>query len=1047
MIKNKTKIKTKFIATLVAIFMLISNISVAIIGLKAAGERLFAYQSSVSISNSNFNSPSISSGTTLPVTPSSWTKKNTTDDVTAGIITLDTEIATDEKIEKNYKLENLIPEYTGMADKQVLMLNAVNNTAAAGYASSTISMSKASFYVVEFMAYTQSDAHASAKITGNDSVKDKILTINTNASWRKYRIYVATSNMEALSANLELWLGVEGKSKSAGAVFFDNIAMKQYDNSTFVTALNAELGDYLLIDLNNRYVPNFMKNADFETQIADDNWKVMQNSMVGANKTVNGLVNLTTFNANDTKVTDEIKNTNIYGNKNALLINNLESGFVGYESGYFTIAKNGLYRLSFLVKSNITAGSASAKLVERNPYTNELLSDGTTNPNYYPSSTYEAKSFTISSLSSSGETSEITNGWKTYSFFVKANVFIDTELSIQIMLGSESEGATGYILFDHFTLEKITSNEWTANVADGTEANLDQYATETSIKNGAFNLIKIESADETYPYAPESWTLTTKKSNGTVLNGVINTSVDGTALSIPTITPINNKYTNNNVLMIGNISSNNQKYKSSSVSLAANSYAKITVDVLTYDLATAKAGIRLVAGDDVLAEIANISTDGTWQTYTLLVKTGYEAKDIAIELNLGENGEGTGYAFFDNVIYSTELDAEKFDADTTSKKADLSVYNFTNIPADSTETQGVYAPYDFTASNAGKVNEGAVTSGVIDTSKYGTSEGYNESSFANPGHPEGESSKVLMIKSTEDVYYLYGANVASKIEKDNYYKIVVKVKTQNVQQDLENKKYKDSSNKNEYPFGASINIDGIDAQFTGIDTNGEWKTYTIYINCTTDSDIKLQLSLGSENALTKGAAYFSAASIEKIEESDYTSGIKQLEDDASIDNVLAIGNTDVKKDEDSEEQSNGVNFDWMLIPSLVFGIAIIFAVVMVIVRQTKRKSHKKAKIQKEYSKENMKKLADNHKLALDSIKKRKAELVRKQNRVAEKLNEEKMKTNDIAAENIEKYKAEYDELGKKIAAIEEERRKENSNYKLTVDGLKDMKIADEKRNK
>ena len=58
-----------------------------------------------------------------------------------------------------------------------------------------------------------------------------------------------------------------------------------------------------------------------------------------------------------------------------------------------------------------------------------------------------------------------------------------------------------------------------------------------------------------------------------------------------------------------------------------------------------------------------------------------------------------------------------------------------------------------------------------------------------------------------------------------------------------------------------------------------------------------------------------------------------------------------------------------------------------------------------------------------------------------------MKTSEKAAQNVEKLKAEYNELGVKIQSIETERKKENANYKQTVDSLKDMKAAEEKRKK
>ena len=121
------KSKTKFIPFMVAGMMTFSSLGAAAISLsksKITREVLEAYSSSVSLSNEEFTNPTISSSTNLPTNPLSWTTIDKTENVTAGVITLDTDIATTEKVENSYKLSSLPREYTGMSDKQVLMLNA-----------------------------------------------------------------------------------------------------------------------------------------------------------------------------------------------------------------------------------------------------------------------------------------------------------------------------------------------------------------------------------------------------------------------------------------------------------------------------------------------------------------------------------------------------------------------------------------------------------------------------------------------------------------------------------------------------------------------------------------------------------------------------------------------------------------------------------------------------------------------------------------------------------------------------------------------------------
>lgn len=1050
---SKTKNKTKFLAVTMASFMAVSNLGLAINGLtksKLVKETLEAYSADLSISNDDFTSPTISSSTNLPRTPSNWTQIEKPENVTAGIITLNTEIATSDKISNSYKLSKLPREYTGMDDKQILMINAGTNQATAGYKSSSLSLSSGSNYVIKFRAYSEVGSFGSARISGNSELEKStnILTINTNGMWVEHKIYVKTNNLSSVTANLELWLGVTGQNQSAGAVFFDDISAASYDYTTFTSMLNNDIAtkaEFKYVNLERENVSDFIENSSFESELGNSNWILAENnSLHAANQTINGRFNVENFSTDDTKINADIQNTNVYGNKYALVINNLESGYVGYKSSYFTVKSKKLYKLSFLVKTGTLENGATVKLVERNPYTNQKLSDGITdNPYYYNNSSYESQTFTINNISTSSYSNSYTNNWQEYSFYIKGSSLIDTEMNLELWLGTESASEKGYVLFDEFTMQEITSNEYTSNSSNGTIANLNQGTTETDFKNGAFNLFEIENVEDSYPYTPSNWTLTSSKSNGTK-NGIINTAANNLALGLPTISAINPSYSNNNVLMIGNLSNNNQKYTSTNVSVTANSYAKITLKVLTTELNVAKAGIRVVDSDTVIGEILNIDTESEWKTYTIFVKTGFEEKSIKLELSLGENAEGTGYAFFDNVLYTSSLTADDYSNLEADKKIDLSKNDWSNIPQKSTSTQGVYTPYDWSASYSDSTDIGSVTAGVIDTTKYGTNEGYNESNFDAPEHPEGEGSKVLMIKSTSDTYYTYKSILKSSLENGSYYKISVNIKTDRLSQNDENIQYKDSKKSVAYPYGATINVDGIDATFAGINTNGEWKTYTMYINSTTESEIALELSLGNKNALTSGVVYFSSTSIEKITEDDYADGIKILESDSSIDNVLAIGNTDIKsEDEESDDSSsnNGeISFNWLLVPSIITGLAILVAVVGVIWRNYRKKAPKKPKIQKPYSKENFKKLAEQHKIELGQIKEQKSKLVAKQNSIAIDLN----KAKEQNSENVQKLEKEYAEINKKLNQIEVKKQESNKKYKQKVSELKTMKKAERK---
>src|SRR5574344_724493 len=252
MINKKTTSKTKFIALIVAIFILLINGGLTLINFaKKSISDFYAYESSVSFSNGDFSSPS--SGT-FPLSPSSWTAKESTDDVVSGIISLDSSISTTDKVTNTFKLDSLPRIYTGMAsDEQVLMINAKSSLACMGYQSQTISMSAGNFYVVSFKAYTEVGTVASARLEGYDDTESKFLTIVTDGQWEDYRIYVATKDISALSPNLEFWLGVkkpDSTQTSKGACFFDKVTVTSYDNKTYFEKLLSETQNFVSINEN-----------------------------------------------------------------------------------------------------------------------------------------------------------------------------------------------------------------------------------------------------------------------------------------------------------------------------------------------------------------------------------------------------------------------------------------------------------------------------------------------------------------------------------------------------------------------------------------------------------------------------------------------------------------------------------------------------------------------------------------------------------------------------------------------------------------------------
>ncbi len=102
-------------------------------------------------------------------------------------------------------------------------------------------------------------------------------------------------------------------------------------------------------------------------------------------------------------------------------------------------------------------------------------------------------------------------------------------------------------------------------------------------------------------------------------------------------------------------------YTASSFTIEKNSYYKLSVDVLTYDIAGTdkegnEPGARIYVSSNTYAEIAAIDTKGQWVTYEIYIEGAADASNtLTVNFALGKyssyytDGLTTGYAFFDNV--------------------------------------------------------------------------------------------------------------------------------------------------------------------------------------------------------------------------------------------------------------------------------------------------------------------------------------------------------------------------------------------------------------
>lgn len=174
------------------------------------------------------------------------------------------------------------------------------------------------------------------------------------------------------------------------------------------------------------------------------------------------------------------------------------------------------------------------------------------------------------------------------------------------------------------------------------------------------------------------------------------------------------------------------------------------------------------------------------------------------------------------------------------------------------------APGSTSSSDSYKTPSGSdnLIAGVISTEdKTYRSNSKTYGGAANPGKI-GEDNNILMIYNKVSTVYKY-TSASVSLNKSSYYKLSVWVKTIGID--------KNASDYNEGKSGAYIYVNGAAyAAFEAIDTEGEWKEYTTYIETSdiSSQSITVVLSLGNgskmENSMTKGWAFFDSVTLTNL---------------------------------------------------------------------------------------------------------------------------------------------------------------------------------------
>lgn len=887
------------------------------------------------------------SSTSTSSSISGWEKTNTSnnieDSVKACIVDLGDDNSTwDKDAYKTTKPNFLQPNHTSnKAYYKALMINSHNGANSFGYKSNNITLESDSFYKISVELYThrvteedgtETDPRASIYIDGlldsnedNEELLRKVkfeeIFTNTKNMPVTYTFYISTS--ESKTINIELWLGSKN-TKASGAVFFHEVQVIRcseayyQDNFGSLPEEGADALNYNFIDLSRQKDSSFIENSNFEN-IPFDGWTILQGdpNAVEVNNYENSDAGIIAPGSNCTN-----------NNSHALLMYNEDASYQGIESTTFEVAQQTYYRLSFWAKTNCNIGNgATVYLVDKTE-----------------DSTIENASITLKTSFTQND-NKFRNDWTNYNFYIYGPATGTKNVTIQIWLGLKDSQTEGYVFVDNFTIENISYSEYNSNKSNTGCAsfNLNQENSNLTITNGQFNVTQNDDNKTTYPLTPANWTKSGSKTN--TYSGIINTenwdsnvsnyyNKNGVKPTNPGKLPymINSS---NNALMIGSTSEDNsQSYASSELTLSANSYYRVVFYVFddynrnkpeTEDYG---ASVKLATSNQVLFDYKNIwFGNGKWNEVNLYIHTGISELTATLSLNFaGVNG----YVFFDDVkIFESNENAytnygSSKNPEITYFRIDLSVDNFDNRIYNSNIS--LQTPTNWT-SRQENTTVSKVDSGIIPTT---------DSLISDLNRPMSGNENVLYISSSADVYYSFVSTQTYTFSSGTYYKISVNILTRN--------NIASEDPEEDVIYGASFALSASEEViFKGIETNGYWKTYTLYFCPDADITSAISLSLGASNEYTAGDVLFDNLKVETIDEDGYYTGIGSTEDKYYKAFINYTPETEEEEDEESVWEND---FNWLILPSLITALAIVIAVVGYYVRRIS--FNRKPKIKTKY---------------------------------------------------------------------------------------------------
>ena len=905
------------------------------------------YSSAVSITNGSFDEIS---STYLDGNPTGWKRFYGTTGARTMVIDTVTNYST-YGTNTYYLTSNPGSDYS-VGENKILMINSATAAPSGGtvstvqvsegYSSNDITLDANSFYefsvAVKTASFDDSTEFASVYISGlvdEDGNELELSSTNIRAKeWRVEYFYI-TTGAQSQTITIDLWLGSE-TSDSRGVAFFDAVQGTKLSANAYyeLKALRDEDGKTYheqVID-NGKIVDTTDLNFDFEKDLSQaDNSLVDWTRPEATEGAHAAILQMNEGNFKNRTGLEYPGDDYSYNNTQSMVLWTESEGFVRVESKPFDIKAFGLYKLTLRVKfTGLESGSFYARLDETDAIINEFS---------YLDGHYTLESSTSSAVSENG-TNNFINGYNEISFYIQGHNRYDSQVTLSLLLGTEDSPALGGVVIDSIVLEQVSSEDFVSdsNILTLSVASDD----EESITNGYFTRGQAQDENLTFPILPEGFELTQSDSHYDKAAGIINIyskyfdeyanagytwaqglSNPGSPDDYSTSDDVNN------ILMMFNSQSDYQSLTSSTFELATGDEAYYNFTFRFKTLGSASINIRLVDEDGiVILYDKNLSTNDAWSTYSAIINPGEASSTITAIIEFGtEENPVRGYAFLDNMEL---LSATSDEFANAQNPVDLSGFMLANDP-NGEIGNNITSPNAYTSSlEAGST--GAAEGGII--------AGPGNDSFGYKNNPESIddgtlTNNVLVISTTDRATYSLTSKFTIDLSESSYYVLKFRLLTALPDEVT----YTDSNgDEQKYSFGVSIGLSS-HTLVSELKSNEGWQEYEIYFYASEASETNFVFKLISQNFETSGLAYLTDISWESTDQATYDALESNPRFDTTVFKAAATEESTDDSGDDStdtgstEEPDN--SYVWLLIPSLIFGVAIILAVILFFIRKFK----------------------------------------------------------------------------------------------------------------